>query len=69
MSKHDMFMSCLSKFQIAEGCLDSVDYCITGCDLTNLKLLQKLLIEKNIDFSLPTLIISECVLTYIAPSW
>lgn len=61
-------MACLQEIDTAEAFLDSKHYSAIGCDLRNLELVQKLLIKSNVDFSIPTLIISECVLTYITPT-
>lgn len=60
--------SCLEQWHVSEGGLNSKKYSVIGCDLTDLKLLQALLIENGMAFALPTLIISECVLTYIEPA-
>uniref|UniRef100_UPI00358E4E08 tRNA wybutosine-synthesizing protein 4 isoform X2 n=1 Tax=Myxine glutinosa TaxID=7769 RepID=UPI00358E4E08 len=47
-------------------CLQTMDYKLLGMDLCQLQDLEKLLSELGLDFSLPTLVLSECVLTYVA---
>uniref|UniRef100_A0A8C4QQS5 tRNA wybutosine-synthesizing protein 4 n=2 Tax=Eptatretus burgeri TaxID=7764 RepID=A0A8C4QQS5_EPTBU len=47
-------------------CLQTMDYKLLGMDLSQLQDLEKLLSELGLDFSLPTLLLSECVLTYVA---
>jgi len=51
-----------------DGLFSASGYYIVGCDITDTKLLQQKLQEYClIDFSRPTFILSECVLTYISP--
>ena len=52
-------MGCLN------NCVVSKDYFILPCDFTDLTKLKMLLEQNNIDFNIPTLIFSECVLTYV----
>ena len=40
-------------------------YCIVGCDLYQLDEFQKLLGLADVDYRIPTLLLSECVLTYM----
>lgn len=47
--------------------LDTDEYKIITCDLTDTALFQQLLGE-HLDLSLPTLFISECVLVYVDPA-
>ena len=42
-------------------------YTAFGCDITEVQKLQQLLCSHGIDQKLPTLIIAECVLSYIDP--
>ncbi len=52
-----------------EGLFNSANFYVLGCDITNTSLMQEILLEKcMIDFSKPTFILAECVLTYIAPT-
>lgn len=44
-------------------------YKLIGCDLKNLPAFQESLLRHGIDRASPTLILSECVLTYINPKW
>lgn len=44
--------------------LHSSNYHIIGVDLRNIKDLEYKLLQSGIDYSLPTLFISECVLVY-----
>ena len=64
----EILRSSLEEWSVSEGCLTSQKYSILGCDLTKLDLLEKMLGQCELDFKLPTLIISECVLTYIHPA-
>ncbi|KAJ8314208.1 hypothetical protein KUTeg_008769 [Tegillarca granosa] len=45
--------------------IDTTDYKLLGVDLTQLNTLEALLKVCDIDFELPTLLLSECVLTYM----
>lgn len=63
----ELLRSSVEEWSVSEGSLISKNYSILGCDLTKLDLLEKMLIQCELDFKLPTLIISECVLTYIHP--
>ena len=47
--------------------LPSHDYALVGADLRNLEALEAGLRHAQVDFSLPTLILSECVLIYMMP--
>lgn len=49
--------------------LDTKNYSLFGCDITDINLLHRNLLRlSNVDFKQPTLILSECVLTYIDPA-
>ena len=48
--------------------LPSSDYTLLGADLRDLTAFEQTLREANFDFSLPTLILSECVLIYMPPT-
>ena len=63
-----MFKSCLTDTKKVDGCLESTNYFPIGCDLTKIELLEKMLLKNKVSFSLPTLLLSECVLTYISPT-
>ena len=43
----------------------SAAYSAIGCDITNLPLLQCGLEKAEVNYSVPTLFLSECVLTYV----
>jgi hypothetical protein len=45
----------------------SQDYHMVGADLRDVKELEAMLIANGVDFSLPTLFLSECVLVYMKP--
>ncbi|XP_064387765.1 tRNA wybutosine-synthesizing protein 4-like isoform X2 [Halichondria panicea] len=45
----------------------SDNYCMIGCDITDTGKLADLLVMCGIDYNAPTLLISECVLTYVEP--
>ncbi|KAK7576295.1 hypothetical protein V9T40_012581 [Parthenolecanium corni] len=49
--------------------LHSFNYHITGVDLRNINDLEYKLLQCGVDYNLPTLFISECVLIYIEPSY
>ena len=42
-------------------------YTMFGCDITDIQKLEKLLCANGIELELPTLLITECVLSYIDP--
>jgi O-methyltransferase involved in polyketide biosynthesis len=42
-----------------------LDYSLISCDLRELSLLQSKLVSIGFDVSLPTLILTECVMTYM----
>ena len=46
---------------------DSLHYAVIGCDLCDLSGLEESLALCGIEFSWPTLLLSECVLTYMQP--
>lgn len=48
-----------------EAFFDSKHYCVLGCDLKCLSKFQQLLEAGHVNYSAPTLFLSECVLTYI----
>ncbi|GAB1601190.1 tRNA wybutosine-synthesizing protein 4-like [Argonauta hians] len=48
--------------------ISSQDYILIGADLTNIKLLDHILRQCQADLTYPTLLLSECVLTYLAPT-
>ena len=47
--------------------VNSEHYCLIGCDVTHLETLERMLVGCGVDFECPTLVMSECVLTYINP--
>lgn len=52
---------------VNDSVIVSKAYSAISCDLTNLSALKCNLKKAEIDFNVPTLFISECVLTYINP--
>jgi len=50
-----------------EAFFNSKYYCVVGCDLNCLTKLQQLLEAGHVKYGVPTLLLSECVLTYIQP--
>ena len=62
-SKLSMFLE--GKPLSGESFFNSKHYCILGCDLKCLAKLQQLLEAGHVNYSVPTLFLSECVLTYI----
>ena len=46
-------------------CIGSYTMC--GCDITDVQKLEKMLCSNGIELALPTLLIAECVLSYIDP--
>ena len=63
----DAFRPYIDDAIMKNGIFESKSYVMIGCDLTDVPLLQKLLENVKIDYLQPTLFLSECVLTYIAP--
>eukprot|EP00898_Chlorokybus_atmophyticus_P004524 jgi/Chlat1/5072/Chrsp33S05001 len=53
--------------QPEEGFYCSQAYCLLPCDLRSINDLEKVLHKARLDYSLPTLILSECVLVYMKP--
>ena len=49
--------------------LSTVDYCLLGVDLTQLNTLEAALRLCGADFDTPTLLLSECVMTYMTRRW
>lgn len=47
--------------------LHAHDYHIIGMDLRNLTELEKKLSQSGIDFDIPTMFLTECVLVYMEP--
>ena len=62
-SKLSMFLE--GKPLSGESFFNSKHYCVLGCDLKCLAKLQQLLEAGHVNYSVPTLFLSECVLTYI----
>ena len=50
------------------GVFMSFDYCAMGCDIGDVPHLKVCLERANLNYCLPTLFISECVLTYVDPN-
>ncbi|XP_075925423.1 tRNA wybutosine-synthesizing protein 4 isoform X2 [Petromyzon marinus] len=46
-------------------CVSSADYCLLGVDVTQLRELEESLVGTGFDPAAPTLLLSECVLTYV----
>ncbi|XP_078719878.1 tRNA wybutosine-synthesizing protein 4 [Lampetra fluviatilis] len=46
-------------------CMSSADYCLLGVDVTRLRELEESLVGTGLDPAAPTLLLSECVLTYV----
>ena len=51
----------------SQNCISSDQYVLRGCDLNNIEDLGKIIIEENFDLTVPTFIMSECVLVYLEP--
>ena len=49
--------------------LSTSDYCLLGVDLTQLNTLEAALRLCGADFDIPTLLLSECVMTYMTRRW
>ena len=64
----DYFAKFLVQSDFKNGVFHSGDYYIVACNITDTHVLEEMLKSKcGMDFNLPTFILSECVLTYIAP--
>ena len=48
-----------------EDNLQTPNYSLLGCDLTELLALQQKLESSGVEYEKPTLFLSECVLTYV----
>ncbi|XP_076824972.1 leucine carboxyl methyltransferase 1-like isoform X2 [Clavelina lepadiformis] len=61
--------SCLSDFstQDDESCLHCGSYHLVSADMRNLGELEEKLKQSGIDYSVPTLFLTECVLIYMSP--
>jgi tRNA wybutosine-synthesizing protein 4 len=69
-SRHALSL-CLNKSEILVDAAENIrvgNYAVIGCDLADLQSLEALLLRFGFDFSLPTLVVSECALTYVAPA-
>ena len=47
----------------------TLDYCLLGVDLTQLNTVEAALRMCGCDFDTPTLLLSECVMTYMTRRW
>ena len=67
IQQHQVLKHTIGQFEIDETdhSLKSDDYAIIPCDLTDLKRLELYAEKFEVDFNLPTLFFSECVLTYV----
>lgn len=65
--RNEALVQMIGEFSICtqDGELDSKDYNIVPCDLTDLKRLEKMFSKLHIQLDTPTLFFSECVLTYV----
>lgn len=60
MINNDIMMFCKIVF-------NSPNYKLIGADLTNLQLFNDILLSLGVDFTKPTLLLSEVVLVYLNP--
>lgn len=61
------FVSFLDEVKIIGPELHARDYHIIGTDLRNLTELVKKLTQSGVDFNVPTMFLTECVLVYMEP--
>lgn len=63
---NQQLLKCTDKLEnIGKSVFVSEKYCAVCCDINNLKTLQKELMSAGVDFNAPTLLLSECALTYV----
>lgn len=68
IQRHDVLKDTIGQYNVDPGnhSLVSDDYVIIPCDLTDLNKLESFMTDDfKVDFDLPTLLFSECVLTYV----
>ena len=65
IGKQNQLKNLIGSYKIENNCLTSKDYFIIPCDLTAKNILKSYFDFLKIDYKLPTLFISECVLTYV----
>eukprot|EP00111_Clytia_hemisphaerica_P024099 TCONS_00071053-protein len=64
--QHQVLQDIIGTFKTeSENSLESDDYLVVPCDLTDLKKLDVFMEKFGIDFNVPSLFFSECVLTYV----
>jgi [phosphatase 2A protein]-leucine-carboxy methyltransferase len=56
------------EIKLSKTDLHGTDYHLVAADLSNLTNLEQKLIESEVDFSCPTLVLAECVLVYVNSS-
>ena len=65
IQKQNSLLELIGNYQIKDNALSSNDYKLLPCDLTEFDKLENLFIDHDINFDAPTLLFSECVLTYV----
>ena len=69
VSRSSYLQQCIGEWKCVNSeFIASERYCAIGCDINNLSALHCILEKAGVDFSAPTLFLSECVLTYINPN-
>eukprot|EP00026_Physarum_polycephalum_P010478 Phypoly_transcript_10642.p1 GENE.Phypoly_transcript_10642~~Phypoly_transcript_10642.p1 ORF type:complete len:332 (+),score=42.42 Phypoly_transcript_10642:214-1209(+) len=67
ITKNNSLFEPLQQFTKSDTELNGPDYHLFAADLNNIPNLESSLVKAGIDFSLPTLFLSECVMIYMAP--
>ena len=66
VANNQQLLKCTDKLKsLDSNVFISEKYCAVCCDINNLNILQKRLMTAGVDFNAPTLLLSECALTYV----
>jgi len=65
IEKHEELKNLIGQYKVKDECLTSDDYNVIPCDLTKTNILKEYFSKCKLDYNVPTLLFSECVLTYV----